>query len=353
MPHSIRALLLAVVASGVLLPALAADCSGRFSAGYRVLDLDSGRKVAVWYPTEAAEQPPARSSPNSAFTARVARDAPPAACPPVPLVLFSHGWGGCALQSIFLTEELARAGYVVAAPDHADAACRIGRDEVDLGRMRIDSSFLDPASWSERSEIGRLHDLRAVIARVAADPQLARIADTSRIGAVGHSLGGYAVIGMAGGWPTWKTPQVKAVLALSPYALPFLAHGTLPRLQVPVMYQGAALDWGMTTSLEGPQGAYAATAPPKYFVRLAGGSHFEWTNLLCAGTPDVPACLQSRPNAAQIDRYAVAFLDRHLKGRPGELLDAPGRGLDAYRYQLRPGAPSGGGRTAPAPRPPA
>jgi predicted dienelactone hydrolase len=353
MPHSLPALLVAVVASGVLLPALAADCSGRFSAGYRVLPLDNGRKVAVWYPTEAAEQPPARSSSNSAFAGRVARDAPPAACPPVPLVLFSHGWGGCARQSIFLTEELARAGYVVAAPDHADAACRIGRDEVDLGRMRIDSSFLDPASWNERSEVGRLHDLRAVIGLVAADPQLARIADTSRVGAVGHSLGGYAALAMAGGWPTWKTPQVKAVLALSPYALPFLAHGTLPRLQVPVMYQGAALDWGMTTSLEGPQGAYAATAPPKYFVRLAGGSHFEWTNLLCAGTPDVPACLQSRANAALIDRYAVAFLDRHLKGRPGELLDAPGRGLDAYRYQLRPGAPSGGGRTAPAPRPPA
>jgi len=40
----------------------------------------------------------------------------------VPLVLFSHGLGGCALQTIFFTEELARHGYVVAAPDHADAA---------------------------------------------------------------------------------------------------------------------------------------------------------------------------------------------------------------------------------------
>ena len=39
MPHSLLALLVSVVASGVLLPALAADCSGRFSAGYRVLPL--------------------------------------------------------------------------------------------------------------------------------------------------------------------------------------------------------------------------------------------------------------------------------------------------------------------------
>ena len=328
--------LLAAIALGFVacLPAHAAGCDGRFSAGYRVLALDNGRRVAVWYPTHAAETSAAPSRANSGLASRVARDAPPAACPRVPLVLFSHGWGGCARQSIFLTEELARAGYVVAAPDHADAACAIGSDEVELGRMRVDKSFFDPASWNERSEIGRLHDLRAAIARVAADAQLARIADTSRVVAVGHSLGGYAAIGLAGGWPTWKTAQVKAVLALSPYVLPFMAHGTLARLQVPVMYQGAALDFGLTTSLEGPQGAYALTAPPKYFVKLDGGTHFEWTNLLCTGTPDVAACLQARPNAALISRYGVAFFDRHLKGKKTELLDAPGRGLAAYRAEL-------------------
>lgn len=333
MPHPILALLLAAFASGALLPSFAADCDGRFAAGYRVLPLDDGRKLAVWYPSAAAEQPPVGSTTSRGFAARVAKDAPPAACPRVPLVLFSHGWGGCALQSIFITEELARAGYVVAAPDHADAACRIGTDEVNLGRMRVDKSFLDPASWNERSEIGRLHDLRAAIARVEADPALARIADTARIGVVGHSLGGYAALGMAGGWPSWRTPAVQAVLALSPYALPFMAKGALGRLQVPVMYQGAALDFGMTASLEGPQGAYAATAPPKYFVRLAGGTHFEWTNLACAGTADVPACLNSRPNAALIVRYGIAFFDRHLKGRPGEALRSTARGLDAYRHE--------------------
>jgi len=30
-------------------------------------------------------------------------------------------------------------------------------------------------------------------------------------------------------------------------------------------------------------------------VKLNGGTHFEWTNLLCAGTPDVAACLKARP----------------------------------------------------------
>jgi predicted dienelactone hydrolase len=331
--HSMPALLLAAAAVGLPAAVPGADCSGPFSAGYRVLPLAGGRQMAVWYPSRAPEQRLGR--PGDGFAARVARDAPPAACPRVPLVLFSHGWGGCALQSILLTEELARSGYVVAAPDHADAACRIGTGGIDLGRMRVDRSFLDPARWNEGSEVGRLHDLRATVAQVAADPQLAGIADTARIGVVGHSLGGYAALGMAGAWPSWRTPGVAAVLALSPYALPFLAQRSLGRLQAPVMFQGAELDFGMTASLEGPQGAYAASAPPKYFVKLAGGTHFEWTNLACAGTPDVPACVKARPNAALIVGYGTAFFDRHLKGRPGGLLDSAGRGLDAYRAEPR------------------
>jgi predicted dienelactone hydrolase len=334
MPPIPVAILVSALALAASPPAQAADCDGPRPAGFRVLLLDSGRRVAVWYPAAAAEQPLAYSR-SSGFRGSVAKDAPPAACPRVPLLLFSHGWGGCALQSLFLTESLARAGYVVVAPDHADAACAIGADAPDFSRLRIEQSFLEPGRWTDRSEVGRLNDLRAAIARVAADPQLARAADTSRVGAIGHSLGGYAALGMAGGWPTWKTPEVRAVLALSPYAAPFMAHGTLARLQVPVMYQGGTLDLVLTTSLEGPQGAYAVTAAPKFYVKLAGGTHLEWTNWQCAGQPDTAACLKARPNARLIARYATAFFDRHLKGESSEVLASSGAGLSAYRFEAK------------------
>ena len=235
----------------------AEDCSGRQAAGYRVLAMENGRKVAVWYPAAASEQPMAYSRSNGGFMGSVAKDAPPAACPRVPLVLFSHGLGGCALQTLFFTEELARHGYVVAAPDHRDAVCAIGSDELKFGNMRTDQSFLEPRRWNDRSEIDRLHDLRAVIRLIANDPQLGTATDVNSIGAVGHSLGAYAAIATAGGWPSWKQENVKAVLAFSPYLLPFIAHGALARLDVPVMYQGAQFDWGITPSIEGAQGAYA------------------------------------------------------------------------------------------------
>ena len=311
------------------------DCSARQAAGYRVLAMENGRKVAVWYPAAASEQPMAYSRSTGGFMGSVAKDAPPAACPRVPLVLFSHGLGGCALQSLFLTEELARHGYVVAAPDHKDGVCAIGSDEHNFANMRTDQSFLEPDRWSERSQRDRMQDLRAVIDLVANDPQLGSAADVRNLGIVGHSLGGYAALGMAGGWPSWKHADVKAVLALSPYVLPFIKQGTLARLDVPVMYQGAQFDWGITTSLEGTQGAYAVTAPPKYFVKLRGGTHLEWVNLLCSGQPTVVACLKAKPNAYLIDRYGIEFLDRYLKNKPSALLSGKGAGLEVYRFELQ------------------
>ncbi len=298
--------------------------------------LDSGRKVAVWYPAAAAEQPFAYTRASGELPGSVARDAPPAACPRVPLVLFSHGLGGCGLQSTFLTEELARRGYVVAAPDHADAAtCGIDGEALRLQNLRTEQPLLEPARWTDQTEIGRLHDLRAAIAKVNGDTALARIADTTRIGAVGHSLGGYAALAMGGAWPAWRTREVKAVVALSPFVAPFIVHGTLPQLAVPVMYQGAQFDWGLTPAIEGPKGAFARSPAPKYYVRLLAGTHVEWTNLGCLGAPSAAACLQARPNAALIARYAGEFLDRYLKDRPSSLLASEGRGLEAYRFELR------------------
>jgi predicted dienelactone hydrolase len=159
--------------------------------------------------------------------------------------------------------------------------------------------------------------------------------DVKRIGAIGHSLGGYTVVGLAGGWPTWTLPQLKAVVALSPYVAPFVAHRTLDRLAAPVMYQGAQFDWGITPVLEGPTGAYAQSGAPKYYLKLKGGTHLEWTNFLCAGQPNVVACLKANRNAYLIDRYSIEFLDRYLKDKPAPALDSKGAGLEQYVFELR------------------
>lgn len=330
---SLAAVALSVFCTGA---ADAADCTDRQPAGFRVIALDNGRKMAVWYPAAAPEKPHAYTARANGFLGSVALDAPPAACPRVPLVLFSHGFTGCGLQTIFLTEELARHGYVVAAPDHADAlTCRV--DGAGSGRLRDmtrEAVFRDPKSWTDQTYRTRLDDMRAAIARIASDPELAPVTDVTRIGAVGHSLGGYTAVAMAGGWPSWKTPEIKAVVGLSPHVAPFLAHGTLGAVDVPVMYQGAPADWGITPFLEGPNGAYALSAAPKYYVKLPSGTHFEWTNLICVNQGSVVDCLKAKPNAYLIDRYGIEFLDRHLKGKPAPALGS-GKGLSEYVFELK------------------
>ena len=93
--------------------------------------------VAVWYPAaQAGDQVFDYNEQVGDGTAypEAAADRTGA---PYPLIVFSHGLGGCGYQSVFYVENLARAGYVVAAMDHKDAAmCAMeGKPKVTTGRI--------------------------------------------------------------------------------------------------------------------------------------------------------------------------------------------------------------------------
>ena len=215
-----------------------------------------------------------------------------------PVLIFSHGFGGCAKQSKFLTEALAAHGYWVFAPNHKDARCSRGQSG---GGGRPQEPFGNPLSWSDKTFADRRDDIRAIQQALATSPEFAGRVDLTRLGYVGHSLGGYTVVGLAGGWPSWRTPGARAVLALSPYTQPYLVHKTLGGLSAPVMYQGGTLDVGITPSLGRAGGVYDASPAPKYFVELEGAGHLAWTDLRAAGH-------------AAINAYAIAFLDHYVLG---------------------------------------
>lgn len=249
-----------------------------------------------------------------------------------PVVLFSHGFMGCSVQSVSLTEGLARAGYFVLAPDHRDAACgqsHDGRIFERLSTIRSQEPFHSPSTWSETTYRDRGADLEAVLDTILKNKSFQGVPiDDGRIGLAGHSLGGYTVLALAGAWPSWKDRRVKAVLALSPYCTPFIAKGDLRHLDVPVMYQGGTLDFGITPFVRRPGGAYDITSAPKYFVELDGASHFAWTNL-------------NRSYQSVINEYAVAFFDQYLKGEAdaeplAKLLARPwAQDVREVRYKLR------------------
>ena len=98
-----------------------------------------------------------------------------------PLLLLSHGTGGSAASLDWLGAALAAHGYIVAGVNHP------GNNALEP--VTIDGFIL----WWERAT-----DVSEVLDSVLADPTLGAHIDTSRIGAVGYSLGGYTVLELAG-----------------------------------------------------------------------------------------------------------------------------------------------------------
>ncbi|HUH85050.1 MAG TPA: alpha/beta fold hydrolase [Stellaceae bacterium] len=234
-----------------------------------------------------------------------------------PVIIFSHGFHGCGTQSSFLMTALAADGYVVFAPNHADATCHGGaarwRDPAEV-------SFGRPDRWTPSTYHRRFDDIRHLVAALKQDPRWAPGLDLARIGLVGHSLGGYTVLALAGAWPGQKLDGVKAVLALSPYAQAFLAHDTLGGLGVPVMYQGGSRDLGITPAVKRPGGAYDRSPAPKYFVEFTGAGHLAWTDLRRDLQPAITAS-------------SIAFLDHYVKSASANpLLTHAGDGVATLRY---------------------
>jgi predicted dienelactone hydrolase len=305
-------------------------CTAPFRVGYRIVRIGQV-KAALWYPTSVAQ----RAYPYpSGFTGQVAHAGEPlTGCEPFPLVVFSHGLGGCGIQSIFFTETLARQGYVVVAPDHRDASlCSIDGRRPAASSVVQPPPLFDPTVWNSASYVDRRNDIERILDAMLGEGAWGGVIARDKVGIVGHSMGGYVALGMVGGWKEWKDPRLRAALLFSPYSLPLSIRGGLRAIDVPVMYQGGDLDIGITTFLEGPQGAYAQSNAPKYFAKLRGGHHFTWTNLQCADLPSVAACIQARPEARWINAYGIAFLDQYLKGRSHPILRAPNPGLSAYLF---------------------
>jgi predicted dienelactone hydrolase len=148
-------------------------------AGYRTLTIagDSPTTVALYYPTAVAD----RVVPMGPWLPVVAPGAPASDAQLKGLILISHGTGGTELNHHTLATRLAREGYLVAAVRHAGDNWQ-DRSLISSGRY-----------FSERPiQVSRVLDT------LLASPEWGARIPTDRIGAVGHSAGGYSVLALAG-----------------------------------------------------------------------------------------------------------------------------------------------------------
>lgn len=158
---------------------LASNDASAGGVGFRDIPVEvDGERLttALWYPTG---KPSGRMT-LGPFSMAATPGAPPGAGPHG-LVLISHGTGGGRLNHRRTAIRLAEAGYVVGAPEHAGDSWR---DDRFSGTS---------ANWQRRPR-----QLRAVLDRLLADPEFGPRIDPARIGAVGHSAGGYTVLALTG-----------------------------------------------------------------------------------------------------------------------------------------------------------
>jgi dienelactone hydrolase len=283
-----------------------AERSGDFAAGTRRIEVrasaDRVLPVQLWYPaldtaaSEASaghgiadfEPPGARREllekllaqapehcPNATMHAAI--DAEPyARSAPFPLLVYSHHFDGTRFSMFTIAEALARAGMVVAAPDHVGASLFERKDTVTSALSQISGVFLDE----------RVADLRRVLDEML-DPKAEAVPeglrgrmDAARVGAIGHSLGGISV----GAYSVADTRvRASAYLAIipSPWLLTLLFGVPEPKqFRTPALYLSAAEDAVVETQggMQELTANFEGQPLPAYWIDVADAGHFSFAD---------------------------------------------------------------------------
>lgn len=299
--------------------------------------------VSLYYPTEAA----ARAITMGLFTVNVAIQGPLRERVRG-LIVISHGTGGSEFNHSSLAEALAKRGYLVAALRHPG------------------DNWQDRSLWSkspDRYFAERPAQVTRVIDALLADPawkhRISADAQGPKIGAIGHSAGGYTVIALAGGQadlqrivehcqdygaedpifcdtrranasPRGQSPEtpsprslppvsptldkrVRAVVALAPLGVVF-TWPSLTSVQVPVSVHAAGLDRWLVPRFHADW--IARNLPRATLHREDNASHFAFMD-----PPSAPILTPDGDAAADPSGFnRRAFLQR-LQAEIGDFFD--------------------------------
>lgn len=303
-------------------------------AGLRTFSVpgDPPATVALFYPTAA----PAGVMSMGPWQPVVAPGAPVSDAKLKGLILISHGTGGTELNHHNLGTRLARDGYLVAALRHGGDNWQ-DRSLVTSGRY-----------FSERPR-----QLSRVLDALLASPEWGSRIPADRIGAVGHSAGGYSVLALAGAqaeparaaqhcrtvqddpgfcvlakgpesasppssaWTTLPPDgervsvpdhRIRAAVVMAPMAV-VLTPESLAAIQVPVRVFIAEKDAVLTTAYHG--GRVAAQLPGARATTVPGAGHFAF---MAQSTMPLPSAAgDAAANPPGFDRPAfLADLDEQV-----------------------------------------
>jgi predicted dienelactone hydrolase len=313
--------------------------------------------VQLWYPASASANPwavyrrrketTATSSYQSVLRTASRLDAPVFSHGgPWPLLLFNPAWTGQRTQSTFLMQELASHGFLVASIDHTWYSGRVAFPDgrvIDSSRAPKIGNF-DHSTVAEQLALGSKYTLIEAEDDIFVLDQMLALSsdrqsrwfgsvDPTRIGALGHSIGGSAAEQAC-----YLDPRIRAALNMDGWTFgDVLAHGLNKPLML--MYEkGTILEPPASQLSSLPESAQrywqmdrennaAVEAGLRRFggfrLSIDGTSHWNFSDrALYSPLRSRTAAGSIAPMRAYniIDRYAVAFFSLYLRGTSEPLL---------------------------------
>ena len=271
----------------------------------------SGRalEVAVWYPTTAGDAPTLVGE-NAVFVGQSVRVDAPVAAGRHPLIVLSHGYQGNWTNQSWLAVDLARSGYIVAAVNHPGTTTR-NMDAAAAARM-----------WERPRDLSRVIDI------LTHDPRWSAAVSGAGVAAIGHSLGGWTVVELAGGrfnpdrfeadcknhdglascqvyrelgagrdaasrsalGQRLKDSRIKAVVSLDLGLARGFDPGSLARVDVPVLVIAAGSpNPQIPAALESRRLVELLPSATTRYVALAGAAHFSFLPICKPGSAEMLA----------------------------------------------------------------
>jgi predicted dienelactone hydrolase len=264
-----------------------------------------------------------------------------------PVLVISHGVAEDRQTFAYLAEHLASHGFAVVALEHTGG---------DGNRLRRYLAGLEaPPAATEL--LDRPRDVTYVLdelqRQMQTEPDLQNRFNLEQVGLIGHSLGGYTILALAGATlnfeqvqkdcnpnqslnlsvmlqcrateippdpPTYQDARIKAVFAINPLSSTVFGKQGISQIRVPVAFVAGSDDIFTPAVPEQIRPFTWLQTPNKYLLLIEKGTHFS-AQMPSTGeqTFPLPSSLTG-PDPALVHAYmkalSLAFFQTHLLGQP-------------------------------------
>jgi len=274
---------------------------------------------------------------------------PDRASPDTQLIVISHGLGSNPGEFANMAEHLASYGFAVAVPEHPGSDTNYQQEFL----ASLAYQGINPLEF-----VYRPWDIKTLLNALAAQPGYQRQLDLDHVGVIGHSLGGYTALALAGAplnqallratcnpveyvlnlstllqCRAEQLPladydladdRVSAVIAYSPVTSVLLGPESMAQIQRPVMIVTGTNDFIAPAIPEQIHPFIWLETPNKHLAAIIPASHVAFNGDIHFGdqvdvSPQVKTLLTG-PNPELSSRYAhalnVAFMNFYLRDRP-------------------------------------